>query len=102
MIGPNSWIETLVDITLSPAFWLGLALAMICALVFTVLSGGGLRQLGRDVLASLIGFGAGQLVGSALGSTLVQIGQLQVLWGIAGSVAVLLLRRLVWPKARAR
>jgi hypothetical protein len=102
MIGPDSWMDTLVDITLSPPFWLGFALAVICALVFNVLTGGGRRQLGRDVLASLIGFGAGQLVGSALGSTLIQVGPLQVLWGIAGSATLLLLRRLAWPTEPAR
>jgi hypothetical protein len=103
----NSWLETLVDIALSPAFLLGLAIAVTCALVFAVIFGGERRPaqphtsaravVGGGLLASLIGFAVGQLAASALGSTLLQVGQLQVLWGTAGSIAALLLLRLLWP-----
>ena len=102
MVIPDPWTEALLDIALSPALWLGVGIAVVCAVIFVIIFGGGLRQLGPAVLASLIGFAAGQLAGSVLDAVLLQVGQLQVLWGTAGSVAALLLRRLTWPRESAR
>jgi hypothetical protein len=93
------WTDALLDVAASPALWLGTVAALACAVVFSLLSGGGLGQLVRDVVVALIGFAAGHLFGVLLGNARLQVGEVQLLWGIAGSVTALLLGRLVWRRS---
>ena len=88
--------ETLLDLLLSPALWLSLALAVLVSLAFTAWRGGDARQLARDLLASVLGFGTGQLLGSLLGFDWLRVGQVYLLWGLLGSGAALLLGRALW------
>jgi hypothetical protein len=88
--------EAVVDAILSPALWLSVMVAIVCSLVFYGLRGGGMRQLGRDVVASLLGFGAGQLAGAYLQIDLLRMGQVLFLAGIAGAIFGLFVGRLVW------
>ena len=85
--------ETLLDLLLSPALWLSLALAVLVSLAFTAWRGGDPRQLARDLLASVLGFGAGQLLGSLLGFDWLRVGQVYLLWGLLGAGAALILGR---------
>ncbi len=78
-------VETLLDVALSPALWLSVALALIYGALFYIWRGGGLRQLGRDLLAGVAGFGLGQLAGSWLQLNTLALGQVQVLAGTVGA-----------------
>lgn len=89
----DGWADFLLDIVLSPAIWFSVALALTYSLLFHLWRGGGWRQLGRDLLAGLAGFGAGQLIGSLLGLRVLQVGQVQVLGGTLGAVLALILAR---------
>ena len=88
--------DGLMDILLSPALWLSVAVALVCSLLFYGWRGGSRRQFGRDAVASLIGFGAGQLVGTYLQLDLLWLGEVQLLAGTAGAVSALFLGRLIW------
>jgi hypothetical protein len=90
---PGPWLEKLLDIVLSPALWLSALLALIYSVLFSAWRWAGWRQLGRDVLAGLVGFAVGQLAGSLLHFGWVRIGEVQLLWGTVGAVAALLLGR---------
>ena len=96
------WSDRVLDSVLSPALWLSVLLVLICAALFTVWRGGGWRQFWRDLPAGCIGFGLGQAAGSLSGLDLLRVGDVQLLWGVAGAVSVLLLgRRLRSPGSRA-
>jgi hypothetical protein len=88
--------DGVMDIVLSPALWLSVAVAVVCSLVFYGWRGGDMRQFGRDVVAALVGFGAGQLAGAYLQLDLLRMGEIRFLAGIVGAVAALFLGRLVW------
>jgi hypothetical protein len=88
--------EAVIDAILSPALWLSVTVAIVCSVVFYGLRGGGIRQFGRDVVASLIGFGAGELAGTYLQIDLLRLGQVLFLAGIAGAIGGLFVGRLVW------
>lgn len=92
-MGAGPWSDRLLDIALSPALWLSVALALIYAALFTVWRGGGRRQFPRDLLAGLIGFGVGQAAGVLSGLDLLRVGDVQLLWGTAGAVGALWLGR---------
>ena len=62
MAGSNA-MDLLLDFALAPALWLGLVLALSYSLFFYTWRGGGMRQLGRDLLAGIGGFAAGQILG---------------------------------------
>lgn len=99
-VGP--WSDRVLDGVLSPALWLSVLLALICAALFTAWQGGGWRQFWRDLPAGCIGFGLGQATGSLLGLDLLRVGDVQLLWGLAGAVIVLFLgRRPRTPGAQA-
>jgi len=89
-------VDAVLDLVLSPALWLSLALAVLTSLAFTAWRGGDARQLLRDLLASVMGFGVGQLLGKLLGFPWLRVGQVYVLWGLLGSGAALLLGRALW------
>jgi hypothetical protein len=89
-------IDGVMDVILSPALWLSVAVAVVCSVVFYGWRGGGMRQFGRDVVAALVGFGAGQLAGTYLQLDLLRMGPIQFLAGIVGAIAALFLGRLVW------
>jgi hypothetical protein len=89
-------LDGVMDVILSPALWLSVVVALVCCVAFYGLRGGGKRQFGRDVVAALLGFGAGQWAGESLQVGLLRVGQVQMLAGIAGAVIALFLGRLVW------
>jgi hypothetical protein len=88
--------DSVLDVVLSPALWLSVAIAVVCSVLFYGWRGGGRRQFGRDAVAALIGFGAGQLVGTYLQLDLLWLGQVQLLAGTAGAVFALFVGRLIW------
>lgn len=90
---PGPWLEKLLDVALAPGLWLSALFALIYGLLFSVWRWDGWRQLGRDVLAALLGFAAGQLAGTLIGLNWLRVGQVQLLWGTAGAVAALTLGR---------
>jgi uncharacterized membrane protein YjjP (DUF1212 family) len=91
-------IDGVMDVVLSPALWLSVAVAVACSVLFYGLRGGGVRQLGRDVVVSLLGFAIGQLAGTYLQLDLLRLGQIQLLAGIAGAICALFVGRLVWSQ----
>lgn len=93
----SPWLDRLLDVALSPSLWLGVALALVYSTLFTAWYGRW-RGWRRDLLAGLVGFGAGQAVGVLLGSTWLRIGGIHFLWGTLATVAALLAGR--WLAAR--
>jgi len=93
---PNEWFDLALDVVLSPGLWLSVLLALIYSLLFSAWRWGGWSQLGRDVLAGLLGFAVGQLIGTLVGFDWGRIGQVQLLLGTAGAVALLAVGRTVW------
>ncbi len=95
-------IDGALDLLLSPALWLSIVVAILVSLAFTAWRGGGLRQAGLDLLAGLIGFGGGQLLGSLLPFKLLRIGEVYLVWGVLGSLAGLTLGRSIrnWREQR--
>jgi hypothetical protein len=96
------WIDGVIDVVLSPALWLSVAIAVVCSVLFYAWRGGGARQLGRDVVAGLLGFGAGQLIGAYLQMDLPRLGEVQVVVGVAGAAFALFIGRLIWRTAASR
>jgi uncharacterized membrane protein len=92
-------VDGVMDVVLSPALWLSVVIAIVCSVLFYGWRGGGARQFGRDVVASLLGFGIGQLAGMYLQLDLLRVGQIQIPAGIAGAIAALFLGRLMWRQA---
>jgi hypothetical protein len=89
-------IDGVMDVVLSPALWLSVVVAVACSVLFYGWRGGGMRQLGRDLAVSLLGFGIGQLAGIYLQLDFLRLGQVRILAGIAGAVCALFLGRLIW------
>lgn len=77
-------MNALLDV-LSPAFVLSTLLALMWATLWFVWRGGGWRGWLLDVLAALLGFGAGQLAAVLLRSPLPAVGQAHVIEGTVGS-----------------
>jgi hypothetical protein len=90
---PNEWFDLALDVVFSPGLWLSVLLAVIYSLLFSAWRWAGWGQLGRDVLAGLLGFAAGQLIGTLVGFNGGRIGQVQLLLGTAGAVALLAVGR---------
>ncbi len=84
------------DIVLSPAVWLCIVFGVVYGLLFTLWRGGGWRQLLRDIVAGLLGFGLGQLLASFLHLPTVRVGEVHLLWGSAFAVIALLIARHYW------
>ena len=93
---PNDWLDLALDVVFSPGLWLSVLLAVIYSLLFSTWRWAGWGQLGRDVLAGLLGFAAGQLIGTLVGFDWGRIGQVQLLFGTAGAVTLLAVGRAVW------
>ena len=93
---PNEWFDLALDVVLSPGLWLSVLLALIYSLLFSAWRWAGWGQLGRDVLAGLLGFAVGQLIGTLVGFDWGRIGQVQLLLGTAGAVALLAVGRSIW------
>jgi hypothetical protein len=93
-----SFVDGVMDVVLSPALWLSAAIALVCAVVFYGWRGGGMRQFGRDLVAALLGFGAGQLAGVYFQVDVLRLGQVQLLAGMIGAIAGLFFGRLVWRR----
>ena len=73
---------TSVSEFLAPSLILSTVLAVLVATLWYAWRGGGLRAWVVDVLAALLGFGAGQLIGWWLGLPLPAIGQVRVVEGV--------------------
>lgn len=73
-------MNILLDVV-SPAFVLSTLLALLWATLWFVWRGGGWRGWLIAVLAAVLGFGAGQLLATLLGSPLPAIGQVHVIEG---------------------
>lgn len=74
---------------LPPSLLLSTALALLLATAWYAWRGGGLRAWLVDLLAALLGFGAGQLVGWWLDLPLPAIGQVRVVEGTLLALAAL-------------
>ena len=84
-----------------PAPGFSVLLALIYSLLFSALWWGGWRQTGRDLLAGLVGFALGQLLGSLLDFQWLRVGEVQLLWGTVLAVLTLALGRSFWRPGRA-
>ncbi len=93
MTETSPWLDTIMDVVLSPSLWLGLALALSYSALFYSWQRGGMRQLGRDLLAGCLGFGLGELAGVLLNVNFLVVGQVQLLMGTLGAVLALLITR---------
>jgi len=89
-------LDMAIDVIFSPSLWLGIATALVCSVLFAIWRGGGLRQWSQDAVAGLAGFALGQYGGSWLQLDWQQVGQVHLLWGIAGALAMMLLARRFW------
>ncbi len=89
----NPWLDRLLDVVLSPALWLGVALAFVYGTLFTLWCGGGWRAWRRDLWVGLVGFGIGQALGMLFHSTWLRVGQIQLLWGTLAAAAALVIGR---------
>lgn len=67
---------------LPPSLILSTVLAVLLATLWYIWRGGGLRAWVVDVLAALLGFGLGQLVGWWLDPPLPSVGQVRVIEGV--------------------
>jgi hypothetical protein len=93
---PSEWFDLALDVVFSPGLWLSVLFALIYSLLFSVWRWAGWRQLGRDVLAGVLGFAAGQLVGTLVGFDWGRIGQVHLLLGTVGAVVALAAGRWLW------
>lgn len=93
---PSSALDRLLNIALSPALWLAVLLAFIYSTLFTLWRSGGWGQWLRDLVAGLVGFGAGQLLSMLAGLGWLRIGEVQLLWGSLGALGALFLGRRLW------
>lgn len=92
---PYTWVDTLLDVLLSPALWLGILLAVAYSLLFTAWRGGGWRQAPRDLLAGLVGFWLGQLASGLLHVDVLRVGEIRLLGATVGAVLGLLAGRVL-------
>lgn len=83
----------LKDFLLSPALLLSLVAALILAAVFHLLLGRTLRDLAVFILASLVGFGIGQLAGRLTPMQWLVVGDVHMLEGIVCAVLSLFIAR---------
>ena len=91
--------DIVYDALLSPGLWLSVALALSYGAAIYGWRGGGAWELGRDLLAALVGFAAGQVTGVLLEVHWLQIGEVQIVMATLGSLLALLLRRF-WGRER--
>lgn len=97
---PYRLVDALLDFVLSPALWLGVLIALIYSLLFTLLRGGGWRQIPRDLSASLAGFWAGHLVAGLVHLDLLRVGELRLLGATLGAAIALLAGRVIARRVR--
>jgi uncharacterized membrane protein YjjP (DUF1212 family) len=95
-------IEAALDVLLSPALWLSVGLGLACGLLFHIWRGGGWRWLLADLLAGVVGFAVGQVVGTLLNLDRLLIGQVQTVPGIIGAAGFLMGSRFILPSGAAR
>jgi hypothetical protein len=97
---PYRLVDTLLDIALAPALWLGVLIALIYSLLFTLWRGGGWRQAPKDLLAGLVGFGSGHLIAGVVHLDLLRVGQLRLLGATLGAAIALLAGRVIVRRLR--
>jgi hypothetical protein len=88
--------DIILDIVFSPALWLSIVLTLVYGMAFYLWRGGPIRQLGRDLVAGLVGFVLGQLAGTILHFRLLQVGQIYLVPATAGAISALLVGRMIW------
>jgi hypothetical protein len=93
---PGDWLDVAFDVVLAPGLWLSILFALIYSLLFSIWRWAGWRQLARDILAGLLGFAAGQLIGTLVGLDWGRIGQVQLFLGTVSAVAALAAGRRLW------
>jgi hypothetical protein len=97
------FLDTVLDIALSPALWLCILFGAIYSLLFTLWRGGGWRQLLRDLVAGIAGFGLGQGIASLLRLPTLPVGEVHLVWGSLFAVLLLLVGRRAWrPRASTK
>jgi hypothetical protein len=89
-------LDRVLDIALSPALWLCVLFGLVYGILFTLWRGGGPRQLLRDIVTSVLGFGLGQLLASFLHLPSLRVGEVHLLWGSLFAVLALLVGRRYW------
>ena len=95
------YADLALDIVLSPALWLSVLFGVVYSVLFTLWRGGGWRQALRDLVAGVVGFGAGQLLATLLPLPSPQVGEAHLLWGTLFAALFLLLGRRFWrPRPR--
>ena len=100
----DSLIEVTLDVIFSPGLWLGVIAALGAGVIFHIAAGGGWRLLWRDLLAALVGFAVGQIIGLLTGNTWLRVGQVHLLYGAAFAIIAAFAHRvlLVGPPKRRR
>lgn len=74
---------------------LGLLLAAAYAAAFHLFTGGGIRRLVLYIIAALLGFAAGHLIGGMLSIDMFRLGTLNLLAASVGAWAALFLARFL-------
>lgn len=97
-MGASPWLDWVLDLVLSPALWLSVLLACAYSTLFTLWRWAGWQQWGRDLVAGLIGFGLGQVVGKWSGLQWLRVGDVQLWWGTAVAIMALGIGR--WLQSR--
>jgi hypothetical protein len=85
-----------MSMLLSPPLILSLIIASAYAAIFTLWQRGNARDLLIYLLACWLGFAIGELIGDAVHLDILMIGQIHVVEGTIGSVALLALAK--WLK----
>jgi hypothetical protein len=97
---PYTLLDTVLDAVLAPALWLGLLVAVVYSLLFTLWRGGGWRQAPKDLLAGLVGLGAGQVISGLVHLDTLRIGELRLLGATLGAAIALLAGRVIVRRLR--
>lgn len=92
--------EWALDLLLWPALWLSVGLGSACGLLCYAWRRGGWSYLWRDLLAGVIGFGAGQGIAGLAGNERLLIGEVQVVPGVVGAALALGIMRLLRVAAK--
>ena len=87
----TAWPAALLDVLLSPALWLSVALALVYALLFFLWHDESWQHLTSDIAASLLGFAAGHMVATWLGIVPWPLSAVQIVPGTLAALLALLI-----------
>ncbi len=85
----------------SPSFIFGFILATLYGALFHLIFGGNARRLALYLLAGWLGFLLGQMIGSALNVTILDVGPLHTLTATLGAWLALFVARLLTGASNA-